>query len=102
MHKTRPSLFLLLVLVAFGLSLALPAEDLAEAAYDESETMPSPSAAHVPARRLQSLAAEVEPAPAALIHTSPCAVPATCRAYTACRCTLDKPSRLTRVCVLRC
>ena len=39
MRKPRFAL-ILFVLLFFGLSLAVPAEDLAETAYDESETSP--------------------------------------------------------------
>jgi len=34
------SILVLLVLVAFGMSLAVPAEDVPETAYDESEALP--------------------------------------------------------------
>lgn len=34
------SALIIFVLLVFGLSLAVPAEDVAEAAYDESETQP--------------------------------------------------------------
>ena len=40
MGKTGFTLFAFFVLVTFGLSLAAPVEDLAETAYDESETLP--------------------------------------------------------------
>jgi hypothetical protein len=37
----RPcSIFVLFVLLAFGVSLAVPAEDVPETAYDESEALP--------------------------------------------------------------
>ena len=37
----RPfSIFILFVLLGFGVSLAVPAEDVAESGYDESETLP--------------------------------------------------------------
>ena len=39
MRKTGPTL-VLLVLLSLGLSLAVPAEDLTETAYDESEALP--------------------------------------------------------------
>lgn len=39
MRKPR-SIFVLLVLLGFSVSLAVPAEDLPETAYDESEALP--------------------------------------------------------------
>jgi hypothetical protein len=39
MRKPR-SVFVLLLLLVFGVSLAIPAEDVPETAYDESEAMP--------------------------------------------------------------
>jgi hypothetical protein len=45
MKKTRSVLVLLLLLLGLGVSLAVPAEDVPETAYDESETLPYLSAA---------------------------------------------------------
>jgi hypothetical protein len=38
--KRASSILVLFVLLAFGVSLAVPAEDVAETGYDESETLP--------------------------------------------------------------
>jgi hypothetical protein len=40
MRKPRSALVLLLLLLVFGVSLAVPAEDVLETPYDESESMP--------------------------------------------------------------
>jgi len=60
MRKSR-SIVALLLFLGFGTSLAVPAEDLPETAYDESETLPyestplfSTAALPAVARRLQS------------------------------------------------
>jgi hypothetical protein len=42
MRKSRPQ-FILFVILLLGLSLAVPAEDLTETAYDESEAQPCES-----------------------------------------------------------
>jgi hypothetical protein len=41
--RRRCSILVLFVLLAFGLSLAVPAEDVPETVYDESETLPCES-----------------------------------------------------------
>jgi hypothetical protein len=38
--RRRSSILILCVLLAFGVSLAVPAEDVPETAYDESEALP--------------------------------------------------------------
>src|SRR5690242_385969 len=103
MHKTRPSLFLLLVLVAFGLSLALPAEDLAETAYDESETLPCQSAACITQATLLSVTAKAQPTAFGILPVSSCAALIVSAATL--RSSLAKPNQppvLVRLRSLRC
>ena len=102
MRRRASSLFLIFVLVVFGLSLALPAEDLTETAYDESETLPCQSPASLSTGTSQLIALECRGASATfpqvflrtiqLLHlASPlsdlCVIP---------------PSRLAQLSTLRC
>ena len=41
--RRASSILVLFVLLAFGVSLAVPAEDVAETSYDESESLPAES-----------------------------------------------------------
>ena len=57
--------WLFVVLLVMGLSLAVPAEDLAETAYDESEALPYESAPQISDTMLQPTASAAEAMPGA-------------------------------------
>lgn len=62
MRKPRSALVLLLLL-GFGVSLIVPAEDVPETAYDESETLPCESTPLFSSGALQAVARPLQSAP---------------------------------------
>ena len=82
MRTPRAALLLIFVLVAFGISLAVPAEDLAGTAYDESETLPCQSPAPAANGVPEATSKEVQTPPQLIVTRSSFALSA--RAHRPC------------------